>query len=101
MKKIETKKVRVKKSLEVKAASRITKVSKTLAAPATDKQRKLLQLRKKKEQLREKKNDMATRMAHELHGINGEILKIKHGNKPKKKKPKPAKDKPKSYIGAR
>lgn len=88
MKKIETKKVRVTRSLEV------------VAAPDTDKQRKLLQLRKKKEQLRDKKNDMVTRMAHELHNINGEILKVKHGNKPGlKKKPKPAKKKTKSYVG--
>ena len=98
MKKISTKKVRVKKTLEI---NRVTKVSKTLAAPATDKQRKLVQLRKKKEQLRDKKNDMTKRMAHELHTINGDILKIKFGNKPglKKKKEPTAKKKTKSYIG--
>lgn len=73
---------------------------KALAAVDTDKQRKLAQLRKKKASLREKKNDFLQRTAQDMHNLNGEILKVKHDNKPGlKKKAKPAKKKPKSYVG--
>ncbi len=71
-----------------------------IAVIDTDKQRKLLQLRKKKEQLREKRKDVNQKIAQDMHNINGEILKVKHNNKPGlKKKAKPAKKKPKSYVG--
>lgn len=71
-----------------------------LSATQTDKQRKLAQLRKKKQQLRDKRAQAQEKFSQELHNINGEILRVKYDNKPgTKPKAKPAKKKPKSYIG--
>ena len=71
-----------------------------VAAVDLAKKRKLEQLRNKKVQLRKKREDVTQKIAQDLHNINGEILKVKHDNKPGlKKKPKPAKKKTKSYVG--